>query len=91
MKPKVIKTAGEYKTTLARIAAIFDAKPGTAKGDELELGCCSWWETYRDVKAYPIDLPDPIEALRFRMEQEGLKPKDLIPYIGSKKQGFRGV
>jgi HTH-type transcriptional regulator / antitoxin HigA len=37
MKPKVIKTAGEYKATLARIEAIFDAKPGTAKGDELEL------------------------------------------------------
>ena len=76
--------AAEYKATLARIEAIFDAKPGTAKGDELEL-LLLLVETYED-KAYPIDLPDPIEALRFRMEQEGLKPKDLIPYIGSKSK-----
>ena len=84
MKPKVIKTEAEYQATLARIEAIFDAKPGTAKGDELEL-LLLLAETYED-KAYPIDLPDPIEALRFRMEQEGLKPKDLIPYIGSKSK-----
>ena len=42
-------------------------------------------ENYED-SAYPIDLPDPITALRFRMEQEGLKPKDLVPYIGSKSK-----
>ena len=42
-------------------------------------------ETYEDA-AYPIDLPDPIAALRFRMEQQGLRPKDLIPYIGSKSK-----
>src|SRR5437763_3830741 len=84
MKPKVIKTEAEYKATLARIEAIFDAKPGTAKGDELEL-LLLLVETYED-KTYPIDLPDPIAALRFRMDQEGLKPKDLIPYIGSKSK-----
>ena len=84
MKPKVIKTEAEYKATLARIEAIFDARPGTAKGDELEL-LLLLVETYED-KAYPIDLPDPIAALRFRMDQEGLKPKDLIPYIGSKSK-----
>ncbi len=42
-------------------------------------------ETY-EATAYPIDLPDAIDALRFRMEQDGLKPKDLIPYIGSKSK-----
>ena len=84
MKPKVIKTEAEYQAMLARIEAIFDAKPGTAKGDELEL-LLLLVETYED-KAYPIDRPDPIEAPRFRMEQEGLKPKDLIPYIGSKSK-----
>jgi HTH-type transcriptional regulator/antitoxin HigA len=84
MKPKVIKTEAEYKATLARIEAIFDAKPGTAKGDELEL-LLLLVETYED-QTYPIDLPDPIAALRFRMDQEGLKPKDLIPYIGSKSK-----
>lgn len=84
MKPKVIKTQEQYEATLARIEYIFDAKPGTAKGDELEL-LLLLVETYED-KTYPIELPDPVEALRFRMEQEGLKPKDLIPYIGSKSK-----
>ena len=84
MKPKVIKTTAQYEATLARIEEIFDAKPGTAKGDELEL-LVLLVETYED-KTYPIDLPDPIDALRFRMEQDGLKPKDLIPYIGSKSK-----
>ena len=84
MKPKVIKTQAQYEATLARIEAIFDAKPGTVKGDELEL-LLLVVESYED-KTYPIELPDPIEALRFRMEQEGLKPKDLIPYIGSKSK-----
>lgn len=84
MKPKIIKTKAEHKATLARIEAIFDAKPGTPKGDELEL-LLLLVETYEE-KAYPIDLPDPIAALRFRMEQADLKPKDLIPYIGSKSK-----
>jgi HTH-type transcriptional regulator/antitoxin HigA len=70
MKPKLIKTKAQYEATLARIEAIFDAKPGTAKGDELELMLLPV-EAYED-KAYAIDLPDPFEALRFRMEQEGL-------------------
>ena len=69
---------------MARIEKIFDAKPGTAKGDELEL-LLLLVETYED-DAYPIDPPDPVAALRFRMEQQGLSPKDLIPYIGSKSK-----
>ena len=84
MKPKIIKTDADYQATLARIERIFDAKPGTAKGDELEL-LLLLVETYED-KTYPIDVPDPIAALRFRMEQDGLKPKDLIPYLGSKSK-----
>ncbi len=84
MKPKVIKTEPQYQAALARIEKIFDAKPGTAKGDELEL-LLLLVQTYED-SAYPIDLPDPIAALRFRMEQQGLQPKDLVPYIGSKSK-----
>src|SRR5438105_4845126 len=84
MKPKVIKTQAQYEATLIRIEEIFDARRGTAKGDELEL-LVLLVETYED-KEYPIELPDAIEALRFRMEQEALKPKDLIPYIGSKSK-----
>ena len=84
LKPKVIKTEAQYEATLARVEKIFDAKPGTPKGDELEL-LLLLVETYEE-KEYPIGPPDPIDALRFRMEQEGLKPKDLIPYIGSKSK-----
>ncbi len=84
MKPKVIKSDAEHKATLARIETIFNARPGTPRGDELEL-LLLLVETYED-KAYPINLPDPIAALRFRMEQADLKPKDLIPYLGSKSK-----
>lgn len=84
MKPKVIKTEAEYEAALARVDEIFDAKPGTAKGDELEL-LLLLVENYEE-KAFPIDLPDPITAIRFRMDQQKLKPKDLVPYIGSKSK-----
>ena len=84
MKPKVIKTEAEHKAALARIDCIFDARPGTPKGDELEL-LLLLVETFEE-SAYPIDPPDPIAAVRFRMEQQGLGPKDLVPYIGSKSK-----
>lgn len=84
MKPKVIKTEAEYEVALARVEEIFDAKPGTPKGDELEL-LLLLVEKYEET-AYPIDLPDPITAIRFRMDQQKLKPKDLIPFIGSKSK-----
>jgi len=84
MKPKVIKTEAEYDAALARIEKIFNAKPGTPKGDELEL-LLLLVEDY-ESREYSIDLPDPIEALRFRMEQQGLQPKDLVPYLGSRSR-----
>jgi len=81
MKPKLIKTEAEHQAVLARIEAIFDAKPGTPEGDELDL-LATLVDLYEE-KAFPIDLPSPLAALQFRMEQQGLKAKDLIPYIGS--------
>jgi len=84
MKPKVIKTEADYEAAMARVEEIFDAKPRTAKGDELEL-LLLLVEKYEE-KAYPIGLPDPITAIRFRMEQQKLKPKDLVPFIGSKSK-----
>ena len=80
--PKVIKTTVEHERALERIEELFTAKPGTPDGDELEL-LLLLVETY-EAKEYPIDLPDPIEAIRFRMEQANLKQKDLIPILGSK-------
>lgn len=81
-RAKVIKSAEEHQLALARVDEIFMAKPGTPEGDELEL-LLLLIETYEEEK-FPIDLPDPIEAIRFRMEQEELKQKDLIPIFGSK-------
>lgn len=82
--PKVIKTTAEHERALARIEELFRAKPGTPEGDELEL-LMLLVETY-EAKEFPIDLPNPIEAIRFRMEQANLKQKDLIPIFGSKSK-----
>jgi HTH-type transcriptional regulator/antitoxin HigA len=84
LKPKIIKTEVEYQATLARIEEIFDARPGTVAGDELEL-LLLLVEIYENA-AYPIAPPDAIAALRFRMEQAGLRPKDMIAYLGSKSK-----
>lgn len=82
MKPRMIKTDEDYETALARVEQIFNAHPGTPKGDELEL-LLLLIENYED-QAFPMELPDPVAAIRFRMEQQDLVPKDLIPFIGSK-------
>jgi HTH-type transcriptional regulator / antitoxin HigA len=84
MIPKVIRTEEEYDRALQRIDALMDAEPGTPDGDELDL-LATLVELYEE-QAYPVDFPDPIEAIRFRMEQMGLKPKDLIPFIGSRSK-----
>lgn len=81
MTPKIIKSADDHTAALARIEELFAAQPGTSEGDELEL-LCLLVEKYEEEE-FPIALPDPISAIRFRMEQQGLKAKDLIPYIGS--------
>jgi HTH-type transcriptional regulator/antitoxin HigA len=81
MKPKLIKTAADHAAALTRIEELFSAKPGTPDGDELDL-LVTLVELYEE-KQFPINLPDPVAAIRFRMSQQGLKPKDLVPYIGS--------
>ena len=81
MNPKIIKTEADYEAALARIEEIFDARPGTEEGDELEL--LSLLVDPYEAEQCPMDLPNPLTAIRFRMEQQGLKPKDLVPYIGS--------
>lgn len=81
MKPKIIKTEAEYEQALARLDVIFDAEPDTPEGDEAEL-LTALIEMYEE-KVYPMDMPSPLEAIKFRMEQSGMKAKDLAPYIGS--------
>ena len=74
---KVIKTEEEYEQILKRIEEIFDSKPNTPEGDELEY-LVGLVEKYEDEN-FPIDKPSPKAAIRFRMEQWGLNAKRLIP------------
>jgi len=79
-----IKTENDYEKALERLEQIFDAKQGTKEGDELEI-LSILIEKYED-EYYPIDLPDPIEAIKFRMEQLGMKQNDLTEVIGFKSR-----
>ena len=80
MNIKPIKTEDDYEAALERIMTLMDAEIDTPEGDELDvLGTLV--EAY-EAKNHAIDQPNPIEAIRFKMEQYGLKDKDLVPYIG---------
>ena len=84
MTIKPIKTEKDYEQALQRLEAIFDAKPNTPEGDELEvLGILI--DEY-EQSHFPIDLPDPIEAVKFRMEQMGYTQNDLANVIGLKSR-----
>lgn len=72
---KPIRNEADYKANLARLEALMDAKPGTAEGDELEI-LASLIERYEDDR-FPIDAPSPLAAIRFRMEQQDLSPREL--------------
>jgi len=84
MIPKVIKSEEDYQKALSRIDELMDSEPNTPEGDELEL-LVTLVELYEDKK-YPIEMPDPVEAIKFRMEQSHLNQKDLVPFIGSKSK-----
>lgn len=84
MNIKPIKTKVDYQLALERLEVIFDAKLGTPEGDELEI-LSILIEKYEDEK-FPIDDPDPIEAIKFRMEQLNLRPQDLVKIIGYKSR-----
>ncbi len=84
MNIKPIKTAQDYQEALNRLELIFDAQKNTSEGDELEvLGILI--EKYED-EHFPIDLPDPIEAIKFRMEQMGYTQNDLAKIMGLKSR-----
>ena len=77
-----IRTKADYKRALREVSAYFDdePEPGSAEGDRFEI-LLTLVEAY-EAKHFPIAAPDPIEAIRFRMEQGGLTVKDLVPSIG---------
>lgn len=84
MNPKILKTENEYREALSRVEGLMDAEPGTPDGDDLEL----WSMLVEDYEErhFPIPMPDPISAIRFRMEQAGLRDGDLAPYLGNKSK-----
>jgi HTH-type transcriptional regulator/antitoxin HigA len=84
MNIKPIKNQEDYDTTLSQIESLMDAKPNTPQMDELEV-LTTLVEAYEE-QHYAINAPDPIEAIKFRMEQEGLKQKDLVSIVGSKSR-----
>jgi len=84
MKIKPIRNEKDYQDALNRLEDIFDAKKGTDSGDELEI--LSILIDRYENETSPIDMPDPIEAIKFRMEQMGMKQKDLAEVVGFKSR-----
>jgi len=84
MNIKPIKNEEDYTQTLEYIESLMNAKPNTPQMDELEV-LTTLVEAY-EKQHYKIEAPDPIEAIKFRMEQEGLKQKDLVTIVGSKSR-----
>ena len=80
MEIKPIVTKADHRVALKEIESLMLARPGTPDGDRLDVlvTLVEAWEK----KRYPMELPDPIEAIKFRMDQSGLGPKDLVPMIG---------
>src|SRR5580692_8600171 len=79
-----IKTQRDYRNALTEIAGLMSAKRNTPEGDRLDVlvTLVEAWER----KRYRFDLPDPVEAIKYHMEQNGLQPRDLIPFIGSRNR-----
>lgn len=84
MTIKPIKTERDYNKALKEIEKLWDAKPNTAKGDRLEV-LVTLVEAY-EQKHHRIDPPDPVEAIKFRMEQLELKPSDLADILGGRNR-----
>jgi HTH-type transcriptional regulator/antitoxin HigA len=80
MQIKPIKTDADYKRVLGEIELLMDAKRDSSRGERLDV-LVTLVEAY-EAKNFPMDLPDPIDAIKFWMEQTGLTPKDLVPIIG---------
>jgi HTH-type transcriptional regulator/antitoxin HigA len=84
MNIKLIKTEADYQTALKRLEVIFDAKTGTPESDEADIVGLMIDEY--EKKHYPIESPDPIEAIKIRMEEMQLKQIDLADAIGGKNR-----
>lgn len=86
MDIRPIKTEADYSETLREIETLMTAAPGTDAGDRLDV-LVTLVEAY-ERKHFPMDLPDAVEAIKFRMEQQGLTVDDLVPAIGRKNRVY---
>jgi HTH-type transcriptional regulator/antitoxin HigA len=84
MDVKPVKTEADYETALAEIDALFDAEPETPEGDRLEV-LLALVKAYED-KHWPLDIPDAVDAIRFRMQTHGLTQSDLAKLLGSRSR-----
>lgn len=82
MDIRPIRTKRDYEHALRRIETLMDARPGSDEGDELEV-LATLVDVYEE-KHFPVGAADPVEAILFRMDQQGLERKDLEPFIGSR-------
>lgn len=81
-----IRTEADYRAALDHIATLMDAQENTPEGDLLDV-LVTLVEAY-ERKHYPMDLPDPVAAIKFHMEQNGLAPKDLEPALGRRNRVY---
>ncbi|MET3793186.1 antitoxin component HigA of HigAB toxin-antitoxin module [Aquamicrobium terrae] len=81
---KPIRTKADYDEALAEVERLWGADSGTPEGDQLDV--LATLIDVHEAKHYPMDLPDPVEAIHFRMEQQGLTRKDLEPMIGPRNR-----
>jgi len=81
-----IKTNRDYRRALKQIEGLMSAKRNSPQGDRLDVlvTLVEAWER----KHYPMDLPDPIDAIKYHMDQNGLQPRDLVPYLGSRNRVY---
>jgi HTH-type transcriptional regulator / antitoxin HigA len=84
MDIRPIKTEKDYNFSIKRIEELWSSKKDTPEGDELDL-LVTLVESY-EMKHYPIPPPDPIDAIKFRMEQMGMNKADMVKYLGSQSR-----
>ncbi|MBS0586771.1 MAG: transcriptional regulator [Proteobacteria bacterium] len=86
MNIKPIKTDADYRAALKEAESLMTAEPNTPEGEKLDI-LVTLIEAY-EYKHFPLDLPDPVEAIKFEMEQKGLTVKDLEPMIGKSNRVY---
>lgn len=84
MRITPIRTEQDYEAAMERISDLWGAPIGSIEGDELDI-LSTLVEAY-EATHHAIEAPDPVEAIKFRMEQQGLTPKDMVPFFGNRSR-----